>query len=905
MQTENMVQKSTPIVETRTECKSFMDWALAYARIGCSVFPLTPNSKVPLRGSNGHKDATTNEAQIRQWWNQCPEANIGMACRLSNLLAIDLDRHSSEADGVKNFQAFIGDTTKTINTPAQRTPNNGLHLIYKHPNLTKVKGKIAPGVDIQSDGYIVLAPSKVGGKGYDWALSIFNSPISELPDCLLDAIVAPDIAPNKTGAPESLSMLSRFESECRTHPPAIQGQGGDRITYHLACKGHDFALPEEIVLQTMSEIYNPRCDPPWSGSELAEKVRNAYNYARNAVGCASPEAVFSEFATDTANGDYGEPSQSGWASPWKGAEIPSGYRIDTTGVWAQKKNESEPKYLCNALWVEALSRDAKGDNWGSIVRWVDCDGNQRQLAVPRGRLHEKGRTLIQELVDSGLYVVPGREELVMLYLGQFRPKSRVQSADRIGWIDDEKGRLVFVLPSKTVSPDPETKVVFQPERYSPTTETMHSAGTIDDWKREVFESIRNEPYMLFSVCVALLGPLLKHARLDSGGFHFVQRTTRGKTTALQVGASVWGCGADPADAPSHAFIRRWNSTTNAMEATAAAHNDNFLALDEIGTSDARDFGKLIYDLFGGQGKNRLNASANLRKQRTWRLQVLSTGEESVQSKIEEHNKTAKGGQTIRFCDIPIADSLIINASDAKTLADEVKRSCGEYFGTAGPAFLEAVVKRFQQGSELREYIDQAMNAAHARLIDADASPEMKRLGKRFALVEVAGKLAVELSILPCCLADIQNAVSHVCKEWANQADTLSDGERVIARLQDYILEKGQLRFQLASPLAPGAVATLEDQIDYTASSQFGDPAGYLYRRSPDGTDNLYLFTDKQLQLAVGSDAKLAAKSLAQAGLLYRNNSKALKSRFKLPEFEDRVPVYAVIGRHLFAGAKTE
>ena len=43
--------------------------ALAYAKAGWRVFPCTPGEKVPAT-SNGVKDATSDEWQIRAWWRR-------------------------------------------------------------------------------------------------------------------------------------------------------------------------------------------------------------------------------------------------------------------------------------------------------------------------------------------------------------------------------------------------------------------------------------------------------------------------------------------------------------------------------------------------------------------------------------------------------------------------------------------------------------------------------------------------------------------------------------------------------------------------------------------------------------------------------------------------------------------
>ena len=49
------------------------------------------------RTKHGFKDATTNIEQVRGWWREYPNSNIGIATgRPSGLLAIDVDGDSGE-----------------------------------------------------------------------------------------------------------------------------------------------------------------------------------------------------------------------------------------------------------------------------------------------------------------------------------------------------------------------------------------------------------------------------------------------------------------------------------------------------------------------------------------------------------------------------------------------------------------------------------------------------------------------------------------------------------------------------------------------------------------------------------------------------------------------------------------
>jgi bifunctional DNA primase/polymerase-like protein len=67
---------------------------------------------------------------------------------------------------------------------------------------------------------------------------------------------------------------------------AVEGQGGDARTFQVAYKLRDLGLSPQAALDLLVEHggWNEHCQPPWEYRELAVKVRNAYEYAKNAPG---------------------------------------------------------------------------------------------------------------------------------------------------------------------------------------------------------------------------------------------------------------------------------------------------------------------------------------------------------------------------------------------------------------------------------------------------------------------------------------------------------------------------------------------------------------------------------------------------------------------------------------------
>lgn len=149
---------------------SNLTWALNYCRAGYRVFPLRPGSKKPAI-ANWAKIASSDEKQIRAWWVQNSNYNIGVAAGLG-LVVFDYDVR------VVGLSA-----TFRVRTP------NGTHVYARalkhvksctwirdghsdHPHVSDRIRVIAEG------GYAVGAGSTVGGKTYEPSGTI--PPISEL-----------------------------------------------------------------------------------------------------------------------------------------------------------------------------------------------------------------------------------------------------------------------------------------------------------------------------------------------------------------------------------------------------------------------------------------------------------------------------------------------------------------------------------------------------------------------------------------------------------------------------------------------------------------------------------------------------------------------------------------------------
>ncbi len=67
--------------------------ALRHAARGWCVVPLSPGEKVPPGGSGGYLGASNDPDQIRRWWSDGIENNIGLNLERSGLVALAVDSY--------------------------------------------------------------------------------------------------------------------------------------------------------------------------------------------------------------------------------------------------------------------------------------------------------------------------------------------------------------------------------------------------------------------------------------------------------------------------------------------------------------------------------------------------------------------------------------------------------------------------------------------------------------------------------------------------------------------------------------------------------------------------------------------------------------------------------------------
>ena len=150
-----------------------------YIDKGLKIFPVVPNGKTPLI-EKWQEECSSDYFQVLYWYNTCKDCNWGLPATQNNIFILDLDRHDPNKDGVENFAKLVDklltdEEYDEFGACEQVTPSGGNHIIFKtDEDLKNVSNganvfKDYQGIDIRTDGYILVEPSEINGKKYGYA----------------------------------------------------------------------------------------------------------------------------------------------------------------------------------------------------------------------------------------------------------------------------------------------------------------------------------------------------------------------------------------------------------------------------------------------------------------------------------------------------------------------------------------------------------------------------------------------------------------------------------------------------------------------------------------------------------------------------------------------------------------
>ena len=561
----------------------------------------------------------------------------------------------------------------------------------------------------------------------------------------------------------------------------------------------------------------------------------------------------------------------------KKSDLPPGFSRQKGGIYysVETKNADgelveEWVYLCTDFRSVAMTRDGDGEAWGLVLEIPDADGEVHEYVMPKDSLAGDGAEYRRELLSRGFDMASGRAARAKLHelLSRMRPQVRARCVSRCGWHERR-----FVLPDgSSYGEDHGERIVLQP---APREHPFRTAGNLTDWQNEIGRYAVGNSRLALAISCAPAAPLAHLLQVEGGGFHLFGRSSRGKTTTLQVAGSFCGGGG------LTGFVRSWRATDNALEAVAAAHSDNLLLLDEVGQAGAEAVGAVVYMLSNQVGKTRARRDGSGRKPQEWRITWLSSGETEISAKCQEKGQRHMAGQEVRAVDIELRDFEHLHGfASGKELADHLKRAAQRVYGAPLREFLAKLTASLDEAKEAGE---KQVAAFIKRMVPAGADGQVSRVAARFGLVAAAGEISTAWGVLPWPKGEATKAAEMCFNDWlttrgGTEPAEVRDG---IAAVRSFVAAHGQSRFQLWGEVANAG----DDPKQYIDSLKVLNRAGFRWKPASEGQPADYLiFPDTFRQEVLrGLDVKAVCAVLEERGLLVRGDRDHWTVRYRIPQ----------------------
>ncbi len=222
----------------------------------------------------------------------------------NGFFAVDLDvgvtKDGTPKDGINRFIALaagrpLPDTLSVV------SPSGGVHLYFNLPPdvyVPKTIGELGLGIDVIGEGGFVVGPGsphKLGGLYREEP-----GPLCDAPEWLLELIVKEPPVPRELTtahrtidptSPEGVRAITWAKTFMSIAEPAIEGHDGSGRLFAVCCHLMYSALPLDVLRQLIEEVYNPRCEPPWSLAEIEHKLEDADRISEAPRGLCSPDFV--------------------------------------------------------------------------------------------------------------------------------------------------------------------------------------------------------------------------------------------------------------------------------------------------------------------------------------------------------------------------------------------------------------------------------------------------------------------------------------------------------------------------------------------------------------------------------------------------------------------------------------
>ena len=434
--------------------------------------------------------------------------------------------------------------------------------------------------------------------------------------------------------------------------------------------------------------------------------------------------------------------------------VPPGYEVGALGVYRVLVNEEGEEQRQKVvgfpvLLTGRLVDDEDGVEHAMLAWWTGSSWRQR--VVPR-----KSIQVSRELAELSALGFPANSmnagDLIKYFEAFYETNvtnlPTAKTTKTLGWKEDGSFLWGTTLLRAGVSIEGETSDLSMSTPFRWRKDALHlvtadggksqlagyrATGTWEGWKK-IIARIEDKPVLLLVVAASLVPPLLKLIpEAQNFIFDLYGETSKGKTTALRLGSSVWGYPSEH----EGGLIATWDSTLTYLERTAAQATDLPLFLDDskrVGVKNHDKLSQVVYAVAQGRGRGR-GTVTGVQATVVWRTVLVSTGEGSL---VQYSQDGGTRSRTLSSPGSPLQPTGPESADLARWLQDEVM----QHHGHCGPRFVAylqanraAVIERY------RKVLPRMEAASNGNPVASRLSSPMTMMYVAFYILEQLGALS--------------------------------------------------------------------------------------------------------------------------------------------------------------------
>lgn len=852
------MNNNTKIAEIRKSgCKSALETATEYFLKGWQPIPVPVRSKNP-NFPNWQTQHTKRIDELSTRFNGKPQ-NVGVLLgKPSNdLVDIDLDNRWS----VELATYFLPETGAIFG----RTNKKRSHYLYYCPEAKTEKFQFTEMIaEIRAAGAQTIFPGSIHVSGEPVVWDNCGEPLGISFEELRSAV----------GKLAAASLLAELWIDTKRHDLSLCVSGA-LLTNGFSIEDA-YLFVESICAVTNDTELPDRLKTVETTSERIQNQQNVVGLPRLAELAGTKAVVlirhWLNFSKERDPEIETIPTNEGLEN----------YRLNEQGlfyIFYEKMRGGKVKevetFICSPLKVIATGKDADDGERTQIVEFTNDDGHNKKINVPLRSLLTEPQSILGEFVASGLILNAREKQRLIDFLIYSKPEKRLTLVYKTGWQSKS-----FVMPDTVISSSDDENLGYLLHGAHSKIKKLKVQGTAEEWRENIARYCVGNSRLMFAVSCAFASVLLPLSNQLGGGFHLRGESSTGKSSALKVAGSVFGCGGE------NGFNETWRGTQNGIEAVAAYHNHLLLPLDEIKEiKRVEDVGKLIYMLSNGFATSRMTKHITARKRDEWLLLFLSSGELSFQDLTRETKEQTFGGQEARFIDISAVPE---NAYGIFENLHEFNNGAefAAYLSNASVSFYGAAIRKFIQYTadnfeSVKETIDIEKANFFQNHVDPQASGEVFRVAEKFALVATGGFLATKIGLTGWQTGELKNVFIKLFNEWLDRrggigAFDVSEGCRKIIYMID---KRANSDFQ-----------DLDDELKTKPQNRIG------YKRQIEGGGGTeFVFTSGQFaDLCRGYNQKRILSELENLKFLITySEARSKQMMIKLPDFKGRQRCYVL------------